>query len=189
MDYQQYKDLFGSILQSDKPAHPYDDEHYINYTRLNQSRMRRWDKHLKLDEELIEKLTAIKSPQHWIILTEAWCGDAAHIIPFLIQMTDHNSLITYELQLRDSEPFLIDLYLTNGSKSIPKLIVRNEAGKDLFTWGPRPKPAQQLLENLKAEGVDFGTIKEQMQQWYNQDKGRTICLELEKLFAKVVSVE
>lgn len=189
VNYQEYKDLFDAILQSDKPAYPYDDEHYINYTRLNQSRMRRWDKHGQLDKELLEQLAAISSPQHWIILTEPWCGDAAHILPFLMKMADQNALITYELQLRDSDPFLIESYLTNGTKSIPKLIVRNEAGQDLFTWGPRPKPAQEIMIKLKADNVPFDVIKEQLQQWYNQDKGRSTCLELEKLFGETLARE
>ena len=87
-------------------------------------------------------------------------------------------LVTYELQLRDAEPFLINSYLTNGGKSIPKLIARNEDGTDLFTWGPRPAAAQALMDRLKKEGADFETIKTGLQNWYNADKGRSLQGEL-----------
>lgn len=120
--------------------------------------------------------------QHWIIIKEAWCGDAAHSLPFLIRLTEVNPLITYELQLRDTAPFLINSYLTKGTKSIPKLIVRDEQGADLFTWGARPRGAQQLMENLKSSNTDAATTKLQLQNWYNQDKGASLQQELMEAF-------
>src|ERR1700749_385479 len=159
MNYDEYQRLFDIILDTDNRAHPYDDEGYLNYTKLNRSRMMRWEKQLKLNDHLLYKLKAINAPQHWIIITEPWCGDAAHIVPFLIQMATENKHISYDIMLRDTEPFLIESYLTNGTKGIPKLIVRDEFGADIFNWGPRPKPAQLLLNELKATQTDFESIK------------------------------
>ncbi len=182
MNYLAYKTLFEEILSAETPASPYDKPDYLNYTKLNQSRMKRWDKHLVLSDSILSKLQEITSPQHWIIITEPWCGDAAHIVPFLIKITEQNPLLTYEIQLRDSEPFLIEKYLTNGtSKSIPKLIARDESGNDLFVWGPRPEGAHQLMEELKAENADFETVKIKLQNWYNDNKGEEICHELAQL--------
>ena len=182
MNYLAYKTLFEEILSAEIPAAPYDKPDYLNYTKLNQSRMKRWDKHLVLSDAILSKLQEITSPQHWIIITEPWCGDAAHIVPFLIKITEQNPLLSYEIQLRDSEPFLIEQYLTNGkSKSIPKLVSRDEDGKDLFVWGPRPEGAQQLMEELHEAKADFETIKIKLQNWYNDDKGEEICKELAQL--------
>jgi len=181
MDYTTYKSLFDTILTNPHPVYPYDNPAYLDYTRLNQSRMKRWDKQLSLDNTLISRVQNISCPQHWIILTEPWCGDAAHILPFLIRMTTYNPFISYELQLRDSEPFLIEDYLTMGAKSIPKLIARNEPGKDLFTWGPRPAGAAELMKEMKAAEADFEAIKIALQNWYNQDKGASLCRELSAL--------
>jgi hypothetical protein len=100
----------------------------------------------------------------------------------LIQLAELNQLILYDLQLRDQEPFLINSYLTNGTKSIPKLIVRDEAGKDLFTYGPRPKVAQQLVNDLKASNVNYDTLNTELQNWYNKDKGVELQKELLQLF-------
>jgi len=182
MNYQQYHELFDTILNDSQPTHPYDDEHFLNYTKLNQSRMKRWDKQLVLSDGLIAEIAKINKPQHWIIITEPWCGDAAHILPFLIRMSLLNEFVSYDIQLRDSEPFLINAYLTNGSKSIPKLIVRDNYNNDQFNWGSRPLPAQQLLDKMKTEGATMEIIKLGLQYWYNEDKGRTLCSELEKLF-------
>ena len=182
MNYQTYQELFDDILSNKDPLHPYDDPAYIHYTLLNQSRMKRWDKHLELNEALVEKIKSLTSKQHWIIITEPWCGDAAHIIPFLMRLAEQNELITYDLQLRDSPPFLIESYLTGTSKSIPKLIVRNEKEVDIFTWGPRPKEAQALFNELKSKNVEFEASKIALQNWYNEDKGRSLCNELLALF-------
>src|SRR5699024_8521668 len=141
--------------------------------RLNYSRMKRWMETMKLNDELVNALGNNQLKQHWIIITEPWCGDAAHSLPFLVRLAEQSQSISYELQLRDSEPFLIDNYLTNGGKSIPKLVIRDEDGSDLFTWGPRPVPAQQLRERLNASGADFETVNLQLQNWYNKDKGQT----------------
>ena len=180
MNYIQYQQLFDAVLQGKLTQAPYDNPHYVEYTKLNQSRMNRWNKQLVLDEALVEELKAIRAPQHWIIITEPWCGDASHIVPFLIRMTEQTHLISYDLVLRDTPPLLIESYLTNGTKSIPKLIVRNE-GQDLFTWGPRPEAAKELVAKLKAANMDAAAIKVELQRWYNEDKGATLCREITEL--------
>jgi len=181
MDFNTYMELFNSILNNPSPKAPYDNPDYHNYTKLNHSRSKRWLKHGRLTEEMVRTLKAVRSPQHWTIITEPWCGDASHIVPFLHMMTLENTLITVEYQLRDSEPFLINNYLTNGGKSIPKLIVRNEAGEDLIVWGPRPAQCQILYNGLLAEKAPFETIKVELQKWYNDNDGKDLQLEIESL--------
>lgn len=182
MNYQEYLDLFKDILNSKDPQPPYDQAEYIVYTKTNLARMRRWEKTMKLDDKLVNKLQHLDQKQHWIIILEPWCGDAAHILPFLVRLANSSEKISYELQLRDSEPFLINSYLTNGGKSIPKLIVRDEAGKDLFTWGPRPKEAQVLVSKLKESNADFEKIKLELQTWYNKNKGTSFFKELGEFY-------
>lgn len=186
MNYTEYKQLFEEILAN--PSY-YSKESYMEYTRLNRSRMKRWDKLLVLEDRLSSRLKEVTSPQKWIIITEPWCGDAAHVIPFLVRMTELNELISYDIQLRDSEPFLIDSYLTNGSKSIPKLIIKDEIDNDLFVWGPRPNGAAEVLANLKAENADSETIKIAIQNWYNADKGKELMTELLQLCDRLQKVE
>lgn len=185
MNYQQYQQLFDEILSNPTPPYPYNDEMYFSFTKLNQSRMRRWDKQFRLEQQLVDKLKNISTTRQWVIITEPWCGDAAHIVPFLIQMAAQNNLITYDIQLRDSEPFLIDSYLTDGTKSIPKLIVRDQSGTDIFTWGPRPKPAADLAASLKASGAEFETIKLALQNWYNNDRGASLSKEIADLISDI----
>ena len=177
---ENYLDQFETILGQENPQPPYDSEDYINYTKLNYSRMKRWLANMELDEELAETIKGIKGKQHWIIITEPWCGDAAHSVPFLVRLAELNPGFTYELQYRDREPSLIESYLTNGTRGIPKLIVRNEAGEDLFTWGPRPAGAQELINSLKEKETSMEDRIMALQQWYNIDKGQSLQEEIKK---------
>ncbi|MEK6511173.1 thioredoxin family protein [Myroides odoratimimus] len=181
MNYTEYLKIFEQMLHSENPPTPYDKEEYLNYTKLNLSRSKRWSKTLRIDQSFIEALTNKSIKQHWIIITEPWCGDSAHILPFIISAIKDRDNITYDIQLRDTAPFLIESYLTNGGKSIPKVIVKDDNGKDLFTWGPRPLKAQKVMNDLKAQGVNSKDINEAMQNWYNADKGKTLYTELTEL--------
>lgn len=178
MKFQQYKELFEQILNSPMPEAPYNDEHYMNYTKLNWSRMNRWLKTIHLTEEQKSKISSIEEPQNWIVITEPWCGDAAHIVPFIYLIAAENSNIHLDFVLRDEGNGLIDNYLTNGSKSIPKLIIRNQEGQDLSVWGPRPEKTRLFLEELKAKELSFEDLKIELQNWYNTDKGNEILSEI-----------
>lgn len=45
--------------------------------------MNRWFKTGRLLDEMVTLIRQIDQPQHWIVITEPWCGDASHSIPFL----------------------------------------------------------------------------------------------------------
>jgi hypothetical protein len=92
-----------------------------------------------------------------------------------------NPLITIDYELRDSEPFRITGYLTNGGKAIPKLIIRDAEGNDLAVWGPRPERCQALFYGLKAANADAETQKIALQNWYNENDGKDIQAELTAL--------
>lgn len=94
-------------------------------------------------------------------------------------------MISVSYELRDSAPFRIEDYLTNGTKSIPKLVIKDNGGKDLATWGPRPKGCQQLYSRLKAENANFEKIKMELQHWYNSNKGLDIQKELALLLREI----
>lgn len=178
MTFQEYVDYFDQILASPEDYDPYGNEEYLNYTKLNWSRMNRWLKRFEPKDAMKSLIASITEPQHWIVITEPWCGDAAHSVPQLYQMVRNNPNIDFEIQLRDSEPFLIEDYLTDGSKSIPKLIIRNDVGHDKVIWGPRPEPLQRIYMQMKDEERPFEEIKEALQKWYNEDKGEILQREL-----------
>lgn len=183
MKFEEYLVLFESILKDPNKYPLYLDDEYFNYTKLNWSRMSRWLKKFNPSEETVAFFNAITEKQTWIVITEPWCGDAAHSVSQISKLVEGNPNITLDIQLRDEEPFLINQYLTNGGKSIPVLVIRNEKGEDIAVWGPRPSKAQELFLQMKADGSAFEAIKEAIQKWYNEDKGEEIQIELKELLS------
>lgn len=178
MNFKEYLSYFEAILQEEVKPQPYDEPDYLDYTKLNWSRTNRWLKKGILDNSLKELIPGITEPQEWILITEPWCGDAAHSVPFIAMLAELNPLIHLSIELRDQEPFRINEYLTNGGKSIPKLIIRNQEGKDIAVWGPRPESAQEMYRQAQQDGLDFDAFKEAIQKWYNQDQGVALQKEL-----------
>ncbi len=179
MTIDDYNQLFDDILSGAYEQAPYDQEAYLHYVKLNKSRTARWNKQGEIGPELRKVLESIDSPQKWVLITEPWCGDAANSVPFIAKMAKTNPLIELEIQLRDSAGSEIDDYLTNGGKSIPKLVVRDGAGKDLFTWGPRPTEAQEMAMNHKTQTDRSKDEKYgELLQWYRQNNGQTIQNEI-----------
>ncbi|UIR56146.1 thioredoxin family protein [Sphingobacterium sp. SRCM116780] len=183
MKFEEYIAYFESILADPSQYQAYQDEEYLNFTKLNWSRMNRWLKKFEPTTEASSFINRIQTKQHWILITEPWCGDAAHSVPVIYQMVKNNPNIELDIQLRDAEPFLIDQYLTNGGKSIPKLIIRDEQGQDIAVWGPRPQGCADLFLKMKEQGAEFNEIKEEIQKWYNQDKGVAIQQELVQILS------
>lgn len=182
MTFEAYLSYFEQVLANPTEYPTYADPEYFNYTKLNWSRMNRWLKRFEPNEETKLLLANLTEKQTWILITEPWCGDAAHAVPQIHEVVKGNPNIVLDIQLRDEEPFLIDSYLTDGGKSIPKLIIRDESGSDIATWGPRPDALQQIFVKMKEEGRSFEEIKEYFQKWYNADKGTALQLELIALF-------
>lgn len=178
MTWNEYLDTFDPIISGEISSPPYDKEAYIEYTRLNKARMNRWLKTGKLIDSAEETMSMIDRPQQWFLITEAWCGDAAHSNPFIQLLSELNDNITLNIILRDSEPNWINNYLTDGNRSIPKLIVRDESGDDVFTWGPRPIDCQRLVLKMKSEQIEVSEAKMITQQWYNNDKGQSVQQEI-----------
>jgi hypothetical protein len=147
----------------------------LEYTKLNVQRIQRWNKTFQLSPEMQQALQQVKQPLHWVVLTEGWCGDAAQNLPAIVKMAEFSPQIQLHLFLRDNHLPMIDAYLTNGGRSIPKLICLNEDLQELGTWGPRPAPVQtQVMEFMKQPNVDKMAFVEQIHKWYATDKQQTL---------------
>ena len=151
-----------------------------NYTMLNNRRLKRWNKTVKLSEIDKNRVESSSINQTWIVLTESWCGDAAHIMPVINKLAELNNNIDYRVVLRDENEALMNQFLTNGGKAIPKLImIDNDTQEVVNTFGPRPSEATKLVNDYKAKhGKLTPEFKEDLQRWYNKDKGQTTIKDL-----------
>ena len=179
MDFEQYYSLFDEI-QSNKKS-PYDNPYFLELVKLNLARTKRWLKWGEINKELKDLITTISEKQNWLVISEHWCGDSANILPFIYKLSQLNPLINLTIQLRDSDSE-IDSYLTNGKKSIPVFVVRDEFNNDILLGSSRPIKCQSYFENLKLEIEDADERKRMVQVWYNEDKGKSFQEDLLTLF-------
>lgn len=183
--YQEYKDLVKQLLAEGKSTGSNQSEDLTNYSMLNDRRMKRLDKTIKISDDIGQEIIQLKEPQTWLVLTEGWCGDAAQNLPVLQKMTDLNENINLKLVLRDENLELMDLFLTNGGRSIPKLIALDRDNNVIDSWGPRPTVATKMVDAYKAEnGALDAHFKEDLQVWYNKDKGKSTQEDFVKLIQK-----
>ena len=187
MSYNDYLRLMDDMAAQKKSTGHEQNEMLTDFTKLNQARMKRLDKTQKLLLEAVDTMKNIREKQTWLILTESWCGDAAQNVPVLKKMADENPLIDIRLVLRDDNDDLMQKFLTNGGRSIPKLIAIAENNlSELFTWGPRPQKANDMVKAMIAEqGGITDEVKTAVQLWYNKDKGIEVQKEMIELLSSL----
>ncbi len=188
ISYDELKSLSKELVEQGKNSGKIQNESLHNFSKLNNKRMDRLDKHGELDEALTEVVDDMKGKQIWIVLTETWCGDAAQNIPYIAKIAEARpKKIQLGFLFRDENPEVMDEFLTGNNRSIPKLIAMDEDLEVLWTWGPRPDGAQQLMEKFKRTGsTDKEGLLEDIQRWYNEDEGFEVQEEVRQKLAEQV---
>ncbi|MBK9529043.1 MAG: thioredoxin family protein [Acidobacteria bacterium] len=185
MTFADYEKLIDDLLAENKTTGLNQSEAMVGYARLNRQRMVRLKKTIDLDETVRAYIQANPRRMIWLIITEGWCGDAAQTIPVIEKIAAESDKIKTRYILRDGNPELIDLFLTRGARSTPKLIALDaETLEVLGSWGSRPQAAQDLFSKMKADGTEKAVILEEIQRWYNADKGLSLQHEFVELIAE-----
>jgi hypothetical protein len=179
--YEEYRKLVADLLHEQKSTGNTQSTELTHYSSLNDTRMNRLDKTIIITQDYVSALKELKTQYIWLVISEGWCGDAAQLLPIFNKMvTSSEGKIDMKIVLRDENEELMNLFLTNKAKSIPKLIVINkESGGAIAHWGPRPKAAVDLIANYKKQhGTLDETVKADLQLWYLHDKGLTTQMEI-----------
>ena len=186
LSYAEYRKLASDLVAQGKPTGHDLSEALAHYAELNETRMNRLEKTITLTDAVIQTLQNSSKNAIWLVLAESWCGDAAQILPVLNKMSEASNSIQLNIVLRDDHDALMQLFLTNGAKSIPKLIILDAQTLNVVAdWGPRPLGAKQLIEEYKAtHGVVDETGKIELQKWYLHDKGISIQQEISEIMSQ-----
>ena len=173
--YNEYKKYFANEIENPKSV---DKTNNHDIKKLNFFRSTRVEKQFVPSDEIINNAENISKPQLWMVLTESWCGDSAQILPIIAKISELNKSINLRILNRDSNLEIMDQYLTNGTRSIPKLVAFDEKGNELFRWGARPAAAQQLVNTLKEKGLQKSEWLLELHKWYAGNRGKEIEKEL-----------
>ncbi|MEO8198954.1 MAG: thioredoxin family protein [Gemmatimonadota bacterium] len=117
-----------------------------------------------------------------LVIAEDWCGDASNTIPFLAHWASVTPEISLRIIRRDEHLDVMDRYLTNGSRSIPVVIVLDENYEELGYWGPRPKALQEWVMANKGT-IPKAELYPQVRKWYARDRGETTLREVMAIVA------
>lgn len=183
VSYQDYRNLVTSLSSEGKTTGPNQSEALTEYTVLNNRRMKRLDKTIKISEEDVNKIKALQKKVTWLVLTESWCGDAAQTMPVMNKIVELTENIEFIVLQRDENLELMNRFLIHGTLSIPKLIMLDTESKEVLgEWGSRPTVATKMVENFKKEhGTLTPDFKQDLQVWYNKDKGQSTVSDLVEL--------
>ena len=188
--YKDYRQYVSKLISEGKSTGHTQTEDLLHYSELNETRLKRLDKTIKVVPEIEQQLSNLSKKYTWLVISEGWCGDAAQILPIINKMAEVSDFINLKIVLRDDNDELMSKFSTNGGKAIPKLIILDSETNEINAyWGPRPEPARKLIADYKAaNGVVDEIAKVELQKWYLHDKGITTQNEIMNLMAKEVLV-
>ena len=187
--YNEYREYVSKLISEGKSTGHTQTEDLLHYSELNETRLKRLDKTIKVIPEIEQELINLSKKYTWLVISEGWCGDAAQLLPIMNKMAEVSENIDFQIVLRDDNDELMSQFLTNGGKAIPKLIILDENNNLIADWGPRPEPARKLIADYKAaNGLVDEPVKIELQKWYLQDKGITTQNEIMALMIKEVLV-
>jgi hypothetical protein len=174
--YEDYSKMVADLLDKKTTTNGDDSPEILEYTKMNIHRSARWDKRGKLTEETQKALHNVDESQIWLVISEGWCGDAAQSLPFIAKMAEVSDNIELKIILRDQNLEIMDEFLTNGSRSIPKVIVLDADSLEVKgSWGPRPAEAQEMyMSDREKPDFSFQEAAEKLHLWYAKDKGQSI---------------
>jgi hypothetical protein len=182
ISYQDYRKLIKDLIIEGKSTGEMQTDVFLNYSKLNDKRMDRLDKTLKISTATQSAIIHLKNNFTFLVIAEGWCGDAAQILPILNKIAESSDKIQLKIVIRDENEALMNQFLTNGSKSIPKIIIIDSNNNVVNSWGPRPSLAAKMVDDYKEKngGLD-DDFKKNLQIWYNKDKGKNTEEDLVKL--------
>ena len=178
--FKEYFQLVGELVEQKKTTGPNQSELNAQYTRLNFQRLKRIAKTLRISDELTNAVHNVQSEMLWIVIVEAWCGDVPQNLPYFDAICSTTGKIQLKIVLRDDNQEIMDQFLTNGSRSIPKLICLDPDSYEVIgTWGPRPVGARELVQKLLKDPLITKDMRnEAVQRWYLGNKGQQLQLEM-----------
>lgn len=185
--YKEYLSEIERYAAEGKTSGVEQRQNLIEFTKLNAFRMQRLEKTTTLNSNLVQHLSTIEYNIYWLVLTETWCGDAAQNLPTLHSMSEASDHIDLRLIYRDEHHELMSHFLTEGGQSVPKLVAVDGDMNVLYVWGPRPKPAQEMIQSFKngnSSYPSYADVSLDIQKWYAKDNTQTLQSEIGQLISQ-----
>lgn len=178
MSYSAYIDLLDKLVKEGKTTGPNQSEAMAHHTKMAAQRIHKWEKIFKLSDEQQQNIAGKHKDTGWLMIVEAWCGDVGQNLAPIKRIADAAG-IELRLILRDDNLDLMDKFLTNGGRSIPKLVALNlNDFEPKWEWGPRPTELQNWYLDKKSAGdFSYEKVSEEMHLWYAKNRHKELVAE------------
>lgn len=134
-------------------------------------------RHARVDEDHVRRVTSLSGTWHLLVLSEDWCGDAVNTVPVVAMLAARCPNLDLRVLGRDANPDLMDAHLTGLSRSIPVIIVLDDAYVERGWWGPRPTVLQRWVSG-QGQLLEKTSRYREARTWYARDRGRTTLEEV-----------
>lgn len=182
ISFDEYFKRTEEVVNKNEAELTEEEAKMLNYYQLGVQRMSRMLKVYKPDEGQLEKLAKKNFRGKLLIISEGWCGDAGQTVPVVNLFFKGKNEV--RVIYRDENLELMDQFLTNGTRSIPIVIVLDENEEVVTHWGPRPAYGAELLKKHKADSENYTKAQfyNDIQVYYAKNRGKDVIDEiLEKL--------
>jgi hypothetical protein len=183
LDWPAYRDEMERAAAVDPATLAGEAAERAEFSKLNLHRTERILRTWRPSADLEALVGELAGPQTWLVLTEAWCGDSAQCLPMIVRLAELAPDVTLRILLRDDNLEVMDRYLTDGKRAIPKLAAFDAEGAELFRWGARPAAAQAVMDEAVAEGLAKADRLERLHLFYGRDRGRALDAEFVALLS------
>jgi hypothetical protein len=150
---------------------------YIEATRKNTEFWRGTYRTARLDDDARARAANVHGTWRLFALSEDWCGDAVNTLPVVAKLVEAMGDAELRVVGRDANPDVMAAHLTNGTRSIPVVILLDDQWIERGWWGPRPSELQALyLTELRL--LEKEERNRRVRTWYARDRGRSTAREL-----------
>lgn len=152
-------------------------EQFVAGAAANQELWASFAKRKVASSDAVDRMNRLSARRHLLVLLEDWCGDAVNTIPALAALAEASTTVDLRILTRDANIDLIDAHLTEGTRSIPIVIVLDEAYRELGWWGPRPRPLQSWVRS-EGQALEKSARYREVRRWYARDRAETTLGEI-----------
>ncbi len=165
-------------LLSDKWIQGLTFEAFVAFSRKNVERMRENYERTVVPDALAAEVEALDRDARLLVIGADWCGDVVANVPSIARLADLNEK---RLQLRildrDRHDDLMRRFLTDGTRSIPIVIIGPPNFARHGHWGPRPAECQRIMTENK-EKLPKEQIVPLIRDWYGKDAFQSVLQEV-----------
>ena len=133
--------------------------------------------HVEIPQWALDAYGSLAGGLRLLVINADWCLDSATTVPILARLAERVPGVVLRVLDREQYPEVMDRYLTEGTRSIPLVILLDRDFTELGHWGPRPAVLQAWVRaNLRAMPKE-DRLREQ-RRWYARDRGESVLREI-----------